>query len=172
MQKREQYMVSEPMPTPKRGFVPWSWADRQLRAMRSIWVSTTRPDSRPHAVPVWFTWDGRTLYFSTGGRAQKARNIRHEPWVVIHAGDGDDVIILEGLAEVVTDDAELHTVDAARAEKYVSPRTGARDTILTPATVVYRVVVQRVMAWEYGNMASRTDWLFDHAPEGVGDARR
>jgi hypothetical protein len=28
-------------------------------------------------------------------------------WVVIHAGDGDGVIILEGVAEIVTDAAEL-----------------------------------------------------------------
>ncbi len=81
--------------------------------------------------------------------------MRHKLRVVIHAGDGDDVIILEGPAEVVTDDAELHLVNAARAEKYVSQCTGACDTILTSATVVYRVAVRRVMAWESGNMASR-----------------
>ncbi len=96
--------------------------------------------------------------------------IRHELWVVIHAGDGD-VIILEGPAEVVTDDAELHAVNAARAEKYVSQCTGACDTILIPATVVYRVTVRRVMAWESGNMASRAVWLFDHAPEGASGAQ-
>ncbi|HEV2460084.1 MAG TPA: pyridoxamine 5'-phosphate oxidase family protein [Ktedonobacterales bacterium] len=160
-------MVSEPAPTRQRGFIPWSWVDRQLRAIRSIWVSTTRPDGRPHAVPVWLTWDGRALYFATGERAQKARNLQHEPWVVIHAGDGDDVIILEGSAEAVTDDLELRQVDAARAEKYVSQRTGARDTILTPGTIVYRVAVGRVMAWQYGNMAGRTDWLFEGVTEGA-----
>ncbi len=81
------------MPTRQRGFIPWSWVDRQLCAMRSIWVSTARPDGRPHAVPVWSIWDGRALNFVTGERAQKARTIRHEPWVMIHAGEGDDVII-------------------------------------------------------------------------------
>jgi len=48
-------------------------------------------------------------------------------------------------------------VDAARAEKYVWQRIGARDTILSPGTIVYRVAVRRVMAWEYGNMAGLTD---------------
>ncbi len=97
--------------------------------------------------------------------------MRHKLWVVIHAGDGDDVIILERPAEVVTDDAKLHVVHTARAEKYVSRCTGARDTILTPATAVFRVAVRRVMAWESGNMASRAVWLFDHAPEGASGAQ-
>lgn len=161
-----------PMDARQRGFIPWGWVDRQLRAVRSLWVSTTRPDGRAHAVPVWFTWDGHTLYFATHERAQKARNLEHSPWVVVHTGDGDDTIILEGEAEVVTDDAELHRVDAARAEKYVDPKSGARDTILSEGTVVYRVLVRHVMAWVYGDVSGRTDWWFDadSRPEGAGGA--
>src|SRR5205085_11748194 len=98
------------------GQIPWNWVDRQLRALRSIWVGTTRPGGRPHAVPVWFTWDGRTLYFATHESSQKARNLERQAWVVIHAGDGDDVIILEGVAEIVTDAVEFKQVDAARGE--------------------------------------------------------
>jgi len=142
------------------GHIPWSWVDRQLRALRSIWISTTRPDGRPHAVPVWFTWDGRTLYFATDESAQKARNLEGQPWVVVHAGDGDDVVILEGTAQLVTDDAELQAVDAARAEKYVDPTSGARDTILVEGTIVYRLLLRHVMAWMYGNVGARTDWRF------------
>jgi PPOX class probable F420-dependent enzyme len=144
----------------RRGYISWGWVDRQLRATRSLWVSTTRPDGRPHAAPVWFTWDGRTLTFATDERAQKARNLKHLRWVVIHTGDGDDVIILEGQAEVVTASDELREIDAARAEKYVDPKSGARDTILAEGTIVYRVHPQRIMAWVYGDMSVRTDWVF------------
>lgn len=160
----------EPSGMRRRGFIPWSWVDRRLWAARSIWASTARPDARPHAVPVWYTWDGRTLYFATHESAQKARNLRHDLWVVLHAGDGDDVIILEGRAEVVTDDPEARRVDAMRAETYVEPRTGARDTILTEGTILYRVRVQHVMAWMYGDMAGRTDWWLDAAPAGESHA--
>lgn len=144
----------------RSGFIPWSWVDRRLWATRSLWVSTTRPDGRPHAVPVWFTWDGRTLYFASGVRAQKVRNLEHMPWVVIHAASGDDVIILEGQAAVVDDATELRQVDAARAEKYVDPKSGARDTVLVEGTVVYRVRIQRVMAWMYGDIGGQTTWWF------------
>jgi PPOX class probable F420-dependent enzyme len=109
----------------QRGFIPWQYVDRTLQAQRSLWVSTTRPDGRPHAVPVWFTWDGHTLYFASDGSAQKVRNLEHQSWVVVHAANGDDAIILEGRAEIVGDAAELRQVDAARAEKYVDPKSGA-----------------------------------------------
>jgi general stress protein 26 len=89
------------------GFIPWSQVDLPLRAYRSIWVSTTRPDGRPHVGPVWYVWDGTSIYFITRRDMQKAKNLAHQPWIVVHAGDGDDVIILEGPVEIVTDQEEL-----------------------------------------------------------------
>ena len=143
-----------------RGFIPWSKIDNWLRAFRSIWLSTTRPDGRPHAVPVWYTWDGRRLYFISARNLQKARNLARQPWIVVHAGAGDDVIILEGPVEIVADHAELDRVDAAYRGKYVDPGSGAQATIFEPDVDLYRVNVKRIMAWEYGTVANRTDWSF------------
>ena len=143
-----------------RGFIPWSKIDHFLWAFRSIWISTTRPDGRPHAVPVWYIWDGRVLYFISGRSLQKSKNIARQPWIVVHAGDGDDVIILEGRAEIVTDRDELERIDAAYREKYVDPGSGAQATIFEAEADLYRVNVEHVMAWEYGTVANRTDWSF------------
>ena len=144
-----------------RGFIPWNKIDTWLRAFRSIWVSTTRPDGRPHAVPVWYTWDGSALYFISARNLQKSRNLRRQPWIVVHAGDGDDVIIIEGSVEVVTDRAELERVDETYRAKYVDPGSGAQATIFEPEADLYRVNVKRIMAWEYGTVANRTDWIFE-----------
>jgi hypothetical protein len=97
---------------------------------------------------------------------QKAKNLAAQPWVVVHAGDGDDVIILEGPAEIVTDRGELERIDALYAEKYVDPHSGARDTIFHDGADLYSVDVRHVMAWEYGVVATRTDWTF---PPGVDE---
>jgi general stress protein 26 len=144
-----------------RGFIPWSKIYHFLRAFRSIWISTTRPDGRPHAVPVWYIWDGRSLYFISERSLQKSRNLALQPWIVVHAGDGDDVIILEGPVAIVTDRAELEEVDAAYRAKYVDPGSGAQATIFEPGADLYRVNVKHVMAWEYGTVANRTDWKFE-----------
>jgi nitroimidazol reductase NimA-like FMN-containing flavoprotein (pyridoxamine 5'-phosphate oxidase superfamily) len=146
------------------GFVPWANIDAVLRASRTIWLATTRGNRRPHAVPVWFVWDGEQLWFAAHERSQKARNLEQERWAVLHLGDGDDVVILEGLAEEVTEASELVLVDAARAQKYVDPQTGARDTVLTEGTLVYRLRPQKVMAWAYGNVATISLWKPTRVP--------
>ncbi|HLI08030.1 MAG TPA: pyridoxamine 5'-phosphate oxidase family protein [Ktedonobacteraceae bacterium] len=143
------------------GFIPWNKVDLPLRAMRSIWISTTRLDGRPHAVPVWFIWDGKNIYFITRRDMQKAKNLARQPWVIVHAGDGDDVIILEGRVQVVTDEEELNRINAAYQEKYVDPHSGARDTIFHENVDLYRVDVKHVMTWEYGTVGTRTDWWFE-----------
>ncbi|HEX6292874.1 MAG TPA: pyridoxamine 5'-phosphate oxidase family protein [Herpetosiphonaceae bacterium] len=142
------------------GFIPWRTIDLHLSSIRSIWISTTQPDGRPHAAPVWYCWDGLHIYFVTGRATQKAKNLAHQPWTIVHAGDGDDVIILEGSAAIVTNPKEQQRVNAAYMEKYVDPRSGARATIFNPGDDLYRVTVERVMAWQYGIEATRTEWCF------------
>jgi PPOX class probable F420-dependent enzyme len=143
------------------GFIPWRKVDLPLKSQRSIWISTTRPDGRPHAVPIWYHWDGASIYFTTPRSSQKARNLARQPWVVIHAGDGDDVIILEGAVEIVTNRDQQEQVNRAYMEKYVDPHSGAQASIFNAGDDLYRVHIRRVMTWEYGVVATRTDWTFD-----------
>ena len=144
-----------------RGHIPSSKIENWLRASRSIWVSTTRPDGRPHAVPVWFIWDDHKVYFISARNLQKSKNLAHEPWTVVHLGDGDDVVMLQGLAVIVTEREELERIDAAYRTKYVDPGSGAQATIFEPNADLYRVDVTHIMAWEYGTVANRTDWKFE-----------
>jgi PPOX class probable F420-dependent enzyme len=143
------------------GHIPWRKVDLWLQGFRTIWVSTTRPDGRPHAVPVWYWWNGRDVYFTTPPGSQKAHNLAFQPWVIVHAGDGDDTIILEGRAEIVIDQAERERVNGAYMEKYVDPHSGVKATFLNTDDLLYHVRVRHVMAWEYGVVATRTDWHFD-----------
>lgn len=145
------------------GFIPWRMLDRQLQALRTVWVSTTRPDGRPHSVPVWFLWengDQPGIVFLTSGETQKRHNLEKQAWTVVHAGDGDDTYILEGEAERLTDPAELERLNRAYMEKYVDPYSGAQASI-GAADYVYRVRVKHVMMWLYGAIANRTDWHFE-----------
>jgi len=146
------------------GHIPWNKVDLPLRAQRSIWLATTRPDGRPHVVPVWFWWDGQEVYFVTPRASQKAKNMARQPSVVVHAGDGDDVIIVEGSVEIVTDPDEQRRVDSAYREKYVDPHSGAQATIFNEGDDLYRVRPLRIMTWEYGVIDTRTDWTFDDSP--------
>lgn len=145
-----------------RGHIPWDAADLRLRSGRSLIVATTRPDGRPHAMPVWFCWTNRRVYFITARSTQKARNLAIQPWIVAHVGDGDDVLIVEGPVRRVTDPEEVRGVGAAYAAKYVDPVSGTRASITdNPDDDLYRIDPSRVVTWMYGTVAGWTEWRFD-----------
>jgi PPOX class probable F420-dependent enzyme len=85
-----------------------------------VWLSTVRPDGAPHLVPIWFTWDGEALLIFSKPDAQKVRNLRANPSVMLALGDVDDdfdVGLIEGRAEFV-DLRGSGAVPAAHLEKY------------------------------------------------------
>jgi len=70
-----------------------------------IWLSSIRPDRRPHVLPVWFAWDGRSILVFSKPHAQKIRNLRLDPAVMIAIGQPGlefDVELIEGVAELET----------------------------------------------------------------------
>jgi len=71
---------------------------------------------------------------------------------------GDDVIIPEGAAAIVTDAQEWQRVNDAYIVKYVDPHSGAR-ACLSENDNLCRVDVKRVMCWEYVVEPTRTDWV-------------
>jgi nitroimidazol reductase NimA-like FMN-containing flavoprotein (pyridoxamine 5'-phosphate oxidase superfamily) len=83
------------------GLLTWEWALERLTASRNYWISTTRADGRPHAMPVWGLWLEGAVWFSTHPESQKGRNLAGRPEVVAHLESGDDVAIVEGVAEPV-----------------------------------------------------------------------
>ena len=89
------------------GLLPWSWAEERLSASRYYWVSTVRPDGRPHASPVWGLWDGGRLWFSCGGRSRKARNLAADPRCSVTTDDAENPVIVDGVAEVARDPAAI-----------------------------------------------------------------
>jgi nitroimidazol reductase NimA-like FMN-containing flavoprotein (pyridoxamine 5'-phosphate oxidase superfamily) len=144
------------------GHIPWKQVELRLRCNRTIWISTTRPDGRPHSVPVWFWWDGRYIYFPAAKDSQKMQNLAHQAWTVVHLSDGENAVLMIGEAALVTDIDEREKVDTSYREKYVDPLTGTPATVLDPHNLLYRVAIKNATAWMSSNAATRTDWQFDN----------
>ena len=102
--------------------VPWTDAESTLKDAGIYWLSTVRPDGRPHVTPLIGVWLEGGFYFSTGDTERKARNLAANPQVVITTGrnalsDALDIVV-EGEARSVSDDAKLRHVGDAHAVKY------------------------------------------------------
>ena len=96
----------------------WERVGKLLAASRNYWVCTTRPDGRPHAMPVWGLWLDDRVYFSTGLDSRKARNLKANANVAVHLESGDEAVIVEGTASEVRDSATLERVLEAYERKY------------------------------------------------------
>jgi hypothetical protein len=143
---------------PRKQYLPFSHAEERLAMSRNYWICTTRPDGRPHSIPVWGFWIDGAVFFGTARASRKARNLAHQPRVSIHLDSGDDVVILEGTTVEVdlTDKQMFKKLDAASRAKYKMPLT------VTPGSVFYSVYPDVVLAWtekDFPNNATR--WRFD-----------
>ena len=83
------------------GLLPWRWAEDKLMASQEYWIVSVQPHGGPHAMPVWGVWDDGTLFFSSGGRSRKVRNLLADPRCVVTIADTTDPVVLEGTAEIV-----------------------------------------------------------------------
>jgi hypothetical protein len=122
--------------------LPWDQVVEWLTASRSYWVCTTRPDGRPHAMPVWGLWMRDAVWFSTDPTSIKARNLMARPDVVIHLESGDEVCVMEGRAAKVEDPAALAEFDDGYDAKYQ-----VRPSSMGDAAGVYLVTPATALVW-------------------------
>lgn len=101
-----------------RGLLPWSWAEERLTRSRGYWLATTRPDGRPHVMPVWCLWDDAALWFSSSVGSRKVRNLRHDPRCAVTTDEVMQPVVVEGRATFVTEPARLQRVIELENAKY------------------------------------------------------
>jgi nitroimidazol reductase NimA-like FMN-containing flavoprotein (pyridoxamine 5'-phosphate oxidase superfamily) len=141
------------------GLILWPEIERRLTVSHDYWVATVRPDGRPHVMPVWGVWfDGR-LWFSSGLRSRKARNLAAEPRCTITTDQAQDPVVLDGLAEQVVDADGIAAFLTAMNGKYDAGMTAA---FLDPAVNgTFAVRPQRVIALSHDDFTgSPTRWTF------------
>jgi nitroimidazol reductase NimA-like FMN-containing flavoprotein (pyridoxamine 5'-phosphate oxidase superfamily) len=147
---------------------PWTDAVDRLESAEVFWLSTVRPDGRPHVTPLLSVWLAGALYFSTGAAERKAMNLRDNPHCVLTTGtnalsEGCDLVV-EGDARLVTDDDTLRAVAAVYESKYGSDwhydvADGAFQGTEGHTALVYEVAP--VTAFGFGKGAfSQTRWTF------------
>lgn len=118
-----------------------------------IWLSTVRPNQRPHLVPVWFLWDNNEeiLIFSQPENL-KIRNIRQNNNVALALetlDEGGDVVLLDGTAEILSASTS-EVVPPAYIAKYGQTMQQMGSTLEGMAkeySQVIRIKLTRVVNW-------------------------
>ncbi len=116
-----------------KGATTTGWAEgrRHIDEADVFWISTVRPDGRPHVTPLLAVRHDDTMYFCTGPEERKATNLRQNPHCILITGqnglDGLDVVV-EGHAVEVADGAELGLIAKAYESKYGAHFTAPEGT--------------------------------------------
>jgi PPOX class probable F420-dependent enzyme len=123
--------------------------DEALERQEVVWLSSIRPDGRPHLVSAWFLWHEGSIVVPTKPEAQKVRNLRSDPRVMLAIGEPDadfDIELVEGDAELSSGPMEGGLGDRF-ARKYVAQLTRAGTTWEQFATVYSQLIRIRPTRW-------------------------
>jgi hypothetical protein len=82
---------------------------------RTTWLTTLNDDGSPHVTPVGALWLDGTFWFQTGS-TRKGRNVARDPRCSLATSIRDTDVILEGVAELVADPAQVARAAQAWAD--------------------------------------------------------
>jgi PPOX class probable F420-dependent enzyme len=113
-------------------------AARHLRDDPVVWLTTVGAAGAPSPNPVWFLWDGAaTVRLFSLPEAARVRHVAANPHVSLNFpgdGQGGDIVVLNGTAELRPEDPQ-----ADRVPGYLAKYAGHIARIgLTPTTFARR----------------------------------
>jgi len=113
-----------------KGLLPWDWVAGKMNRCRTFWLATIHPvPMRPHVMPVWGVWLDDAFFFSTGRKSRKGQNLAINPACTIANDDGQEAVIVEGVASPIDNAATLERVAAAYKKKYKMDPRGMGEPI-------------------------------------------
>jgi len=80
-------------------------------------------------MPVWGVWLDDAFFFSTGRKSRKGQNLAANPACTVANDNGEEAVIVEGLATQVDDAAALERVANVYKKKYKMDPRGMGEPI-------------------------------------------
>jgi hypothetical protein len=144
----------------------WDQARACIETAAKAWLSTVRPNGRPHNAPLMPVWVDDVPWFTARPTTVKARNIEENACCVLTASDPTLDLVIEGTAQRERDEVRIEDVAAAFQAKYgwkFTLRDGSAFEESLPGSpeyAFYRVIPRR--AFGYGaDGQTATRWRFE-----------
>jgi general stress protein 26 len=121
-------------------------------------LATTNPRTmQPHVVPVWFMWDGESVWVSSFVSTRKIRELKNNPRgaVLIESkqeGGKLQAVLLEGTVDLVIQPRQLVSEIASRIYiRYLGPE-GVKDPepqswLNDPENLLIKLTPSRIISW-------------------------
>lgn len=125
-----------------------------LAPARLARISTVEND-KPHLAPVWYLYDGKNFFISTGTKTRKARNIESNPNVslIIDSSDG----MFRHKCVIVRGQAQLSREDHPEVTKKIYTRYLGQEGLKQPFaqkllkgdTYIVKITPTKILTWDY-----------------------
>ncbi len=146
--------MTDEIPT---GGMTKQFLDEYLAQPHLARIATTNPKTlQPHVVPVWYGWDGKSIWISSFRSTRKICELRKNPKVsiVIDNAEGDKTggVILEGEAELVTGPAEFLRAQTTWVyTRYLGPEgvlaPDPQSWMADPENLLIKLTPTKIMSW-------------------------
>jgi hypothetical protein len=132
--------------------------DQFLTTERTCRVATAGPDGRPHVAPLWFVWDGGSLWLSSLVRSQRWTDLMRDPRVAVIVDSGVEYselrgVELSGAVAVVGDAPRTAGPDPALAE----PERLFAGGVAVPPDGRHgwlRLTPDKLVSWDFRKLAT------------------
>jgi hypothetical protein len=134
--------------------------DAFLGEQRTCRVASVGADGQPHNKPLWFVWDGSSLWLNSIVRSQRWADLQREPRVSVVVDTGHDFDELRGVellgsVEVVGDvprtavpDLSLESPERLFGEKYAGG-----SFVADGRHAWLRLTPVKMVSWDFRKMA-------------------
>ena len=147
------------------------------------WLTTVGAEGQPQSSPVWFIWDGASLWLRSQSHAGKVRNVEANPHVAFHLaddGNGGNIISIEGAASLDAGPPELTEAYLAKYDEAIramqmSPEQLAADystTIRIAPTRCQGLVISPSLGWPGRASSDHDAVLLNRVRRRGGDRSR
>jgi hypothetical protein len=136
--------------------------DEFLATERTCRVATASKDGRPHVVPLWFVWDGESLWLSSVVRSQRWTDLMRDPRVAVVVDAGVEYADLRGvelsgsvvpvgeIPRTATADPILDQPEQLFADKY----TGGVKAQADGRHAWLQLIPEKLVSWDFRKLAT------------------
>ena len=126
-------------------------ATRRLSGDMVAWLTTAGADGQPQSSPVWFVWDGASVWMRSQANAGKVRNIEANPRVAFHLADdghGSDIVTIEGTASFEDMPQDLLAAYLSKYDEAIrNELTTTAEQLAADYPTTIRITPTRARAW-------------------------
>lgn len=130
-----------------REFVDWEHVERRLIESRVYWVATSGTDGQPRVRPVDGLYVDGVIYIGGSPKTRWVQDLFDNPHVAVHLDGVDDVVVVEGDAELMQGADEALARRLAEASNAKFPEYGMTPDTYRKGPGPFAIQPRKVVAW-------------------------